>query len=181
MATELYHRIDAIYRRVEAVAVAVAGCVILAVMGLVATDAVLRRGFDHPLTFQLPLSENYFLVALSMLSLAWGYRQGGSIRVHLLIDCLPRKISIAILRIGLAISSIYIMTLAVLAWATFHEALINNEVQMGVIDWPVAWSWFWIPIGCGMLSLRLALDVFKPGDELLHAGDDHSSKELTGE
>lgn len=150
-------------------------------MALVSTDAVLRRGFDHPLTFQLPLSENYLLVALSMLSLAWGYRKGGSIRVHLLIDLLPVRVAVMLLRAGLAVAAVYIMALAVLSWSTFHEALVNNEVEMGVIDWPVAWSWFWIPVGCGMLSLRLALDVFKPGEELLLPSDDHSSKEVTGE
>jgi len=181
MNNGFYHRVDRLYRKVELAAIVLAGLVILAVMALVSTDAVLRRGLDYPLTFQLPLSENYLLVALTMLSLAWGYRRGGTIRVHILIDALPRTVSVPILRIGLGISSIYILALGVLAYSTFHEALVNNEVQMGVIDWPVAWSWFWIPVGCGLLAVRLAIEVFKPEDELLPRDEDVTDKEITAE
>lgn len=131
-------------------------------MFLVSTDAVLRRAFGAPLTFQLQLSENYLLVAMVMLSLAWGYRKGGSIQVRLLLDALLVIIAEVVVRAGLAASSIYIAILAVLAWSPFYRALIDQEVTMGVIDWPVSWSWVWVPLGCALLAFRLALDATAP-------------------
>ena len=162
MFYRLHRTIELGFRWVENAAAVVAGCTILLVMALVTTDAILRRLFGHPLTFQLQLTEDYLLVAMVMLSLAWGYRKGGSIQVQLLIDGLPQATADIVLRVGLAASAIYMAVLAALAWEPFYRALINHEVTMGVIDWPVSWSWVWVPLGCGLLAFRLALDASAP-------------------
>jgi TRAP-type C4-dicarboxylate transport system permease small subunit len=158
-----FHRtIDRAFRHVETAGVVLAGITMLVVMVLVSADAILRRGFGQPLTFQLTLSESYLLVIMVMLSLAWGYRRGGTIQVRLLLDNLPPATAAIIMRIGLAASAIYMAVLAVLAWSPFYRAWVDNEVVLGVIDWPVAWSWIWVPLGCGMLAIRLALDATGP-------------------
>lgn len=162
MFYRLHRTIDRGFRWVETAAAVFAGCTILLVMALVSTDAILRRLFGHPLTFQLQLTEDYLLVAMVMLALAWGYRRGGSIQVRLLVDVLPKATADIVLRLGLAASSIYMAVLAVLAWEPFYRALVDHEVTMGVIDWPVSWSWVWVPLGCGLLSFRLALDATAP-------------------
>ena len=158
----LHQAIDHGLRRVETAAVVVAGGTLVIVMVLVSADAVLRRGLGRPLTFQLPLSENYLLVAMVMLALAWGYRRGGTIQVRLLLDLLPKALGDSVMRVGLVASSIYMLLLAWLAWAPFYRAWTHHEVIMGVIDWPVAWSWIWVPIGCGLLGIRLAVDATAP-------------------
>lgn len=162
MLNRLHQSIDRGFRYIENLAAIVAGSTILLVMALVSLDAILRRGFGRPLTFELPLSENYLLVVLVLLSLAWGYRQGGSIQVRLLTDHLPPAVANGLLRVGLGASAIYMALLAWLAWTPFHHALLHHEVTLGVIDWPVAWSWIWVPIGCGLLSIRLVLDAVAP-------------------
>jgi hypothetical protein len=44
----------------------------------------------------------------------------------------------------------------------FHKAYVDDEFVMGVIDWPVAWSWVWVPVGCLLLALRLLVDCTAP-------------------
>lgn len=162
MLKRLHRTIEHGFRWVESAAAIVGGCTILVVMVLVSADAILRRAFGQPLTFQLQLSENYLLVAMVMLSLAWGYRRGGSIQVRLLLDNLPKETADIVIRVGSAASSIYMAALAVMAWKPFYRALIDHEVTLGVIDWPVSWSWVWIPLGCGLLAIRLTLDATAP-------------------
>ncbi len=177
MLKRLHRRIEFAFQRVETLAAIVGGCAIVLVMVLVSADAVLRRVFASPLTFQLPLSENYLLVAAVMLSLAWGYRQGGAIQVRLLLDRLPKRAGAIFVRVGLAVSTIYMAVLAGLSWTNFYRALVDHEVVMGVIDWPVSWSLVWVPLGCCLLAIRLALDACEPDlrrighsiDEVLHA------------
>ena len=173
MLKRLHRTIEHGFQWIETAAAIGGGCTIMVVMVLVSADAVLRRAFGAPLTFQLQLSESYLLVAMVMLSLAWGYRKGGSIQVRLLLDAFPTFVAEVILRAGLALSSIYIAILAVLAWSPFYRALIDHEVTMGVIDWPVSWSWVWVPIGCGLLAFRLALDATAPvlPDTVAHPGE----------
>lgn len=175
MLNRLHQSIDHGFRYIENLAAIVAGGTILLVMALVSLDAILRRGFSRPLTFQLPLTENYLLVALVLLSLSWGYRQGGSIQVRLLTDHLPPAVANGLLRVGLAASAVYMALLGWLAWTPFHRALLHHEVIMGVIDWPVAWSWVWVPIGCGLLSIRLVLDAVAP---VLPLGRNKSDDEM---
>lgn len=171
---KLLHRtIDRAFRKVETAAAILAGCTMIVLMVLVSADAVLRRAFGQPLTFQLQLSESYLLVAMVLLSLAWGFRHGGTIQVRLLLDHLPKKTADAITRAGLAMSSVYMAILAVLAWSPFYRAWVDNEVTLGVIDWPVAWSWIWVPLGCGMLAIRLALDATAP---VLQIGNSHAGE-----
>jgi len=165
--------IDRAFRLVETAAAVLAGCMMIAMMVLVSADAFMRRGFGEPLTFQLTLSESYLIVAMVMLSLAWGYRRGGTIQVRLLLDVLPKRPADVITRVGLAASSVYMIVLAVRAWSPFYRAWVDNEVTMGVIDWPVAWSWIWVPLGCAMLALRLALDATAP---VLTVADSHAGE-----
>ena len=179
MLRRLHQTIDHGLRRVENAAVVVAGGTLVIVMVLVSTDAVLRRGLGRPLTFQLALSENYLLVILVMLALAWGYRRGGTIQVRLLLDRLPKLLADSVMRIGLAVSSFYMLTLAWLAWAPFYRAWTHHEVILGVIDWPVAWSWIWVPIGCGLLGVRLAVDATAPVLSIPgHHGDETPGTEI---
>ncbi|HVZ51506.1 MAG TPA: TRAP transporter small permease [Pseudolabrys sp.] len=173
MLRRLHRTIDRGFRRVETAAAILAGFMMIAMMVLVSADALLRRGFGQPLTFQLTLSESYLIVAMVMLSLAWGFRRGGTIQVRLLLDILPERAANVITRAGLAASSIYMIVLAMRAWSPFYRAWIDNEVTMGVIDWPVAWSWIWVPLGCAMLALRLALDATAP---VLAVADNHAGE-----
>lgn len=179
MLKRLHQTIDHGLRRVENAAVVVAGGTLVIVMVLVSTDAVLRRGLGRPLTFQLALSENYLLVILVMLALAWGYRRGGTIQVRLLLDRLPKLLADSVMRVGLAASSFYMLVLAWLAWAPFYRAWTHHEVILGVIDWPVAWSWIWVPIGCGLLGMRLAVDATAPVLSIPgHHGDETPGTEI---
>lgn len=164
---------DRALRSIEAGAAVAAGAVLLAIMALVSIDAVLRHVFAAPLTFQLTLTEDYLLVSAAMLALPWGYRRGGVIQVRVVLDLCPAAFGRAAVRLGLAASSVYLAALAWRSWGKFHEALVLDEVKMGVVDWPVAWSWVWIPAGCGLLALRVLLDAAAP--VLQPIGSDHDA------
>lgn len=157
----------------ENVAAAFAGAIMLLAMVLVSLDALLRYIFGAPLTFQYYLTEKYLMVGMVALSLSWGFRTGGYIRIEGLVQALPRGLLVSILRAGLVLSAGYIATLAWLGGAYFLSAVRKNEVVMGVIDWPVSWSWVWIPVGCGLLTLRLLLVATGP-DAGLVAGTVHA-------
>ncbi|MGR3425108.1 MAG: TRAP transporter small permease [Sagittula sp.] len=147
---------------VETAAAVVAGAAALAAMLLVTADALMRHVFSAPLTFQLVLTQDYLLVALLLMAMPWGYRTGGFIRLDLLLNTLPDLARQLVLRAGLLASGIYAARLAWLSWLQFDKSYSRGDVVMGVIDWPVAWSWVWLPIGLGLLALRLLIDAASP-------------------
>ncbi|AWB32785.1 TRAP transporter small permease [Orrella marina] len=156
---KLHGVLDRFVQVLENIGAVIAGSVLLFCMVLVSFDALLRYAFAAPLTFQLHLTQYYLLVLLTMLGLSWGYRSGGSIQITFLVNRLPENIRGLVARAGLLASSAYVAVLAVKAWEVFERAWVRDTVVMGVIDWPVAWSWIWVPIGCALLSTRLLLDA----------------------
>ena len=159
---QAHARLDRVLCWVENAAAASAGVALAAAMVLVSCDAILRHFFAAPLTFQFQLTESYLMVFGIMLALPWGYRTGGKIQVLMLLDALGPFLRSVLFRAGLIVSAVY---MAVLGWRSFlvaQEAFANHELIMGVIDWPVGWSWIWVPVGCVLLAARLGLDAAAP-------------------
>lgn len=150
---------------VENLCAVVAGVALMVAVLLVAANAVSRHVMAAPIEFQLEFTQSYLLVILITLALPWGFRQGGFIRITLLSELMSKQLWQQIYRVGLIASSIYMVLLGYEASTMFMDAWINNHMIMGVIDWPVAWSWIWIPIGCWLLALRLFLMAMGVGEQ----------------
>ena len=163
---------DMALRKVEAVAAIVGGAMMLAAMLLTSADALLRYGFNAPLSFNFYLTEQYLMVGLMTLPLAWGFRAGGYIRVMALALVLPQVARHMLLRSGLMLGAIYIGALAWLSGLWFWDIYQRGDVRMGEIDWPIAWSWVWLPIGLGLLALRLFVMATGPAENLHYEHDD---------
>ncbi len=162
MLSRLHAGIDWVLCRIEDLAVVIGGVAVIAAMLLVSADALMRYLFAAPLAFQLHVTEFYLLPAALMMGLAWGYRNGGTIQISLLLVLLPWWIVNPLTRAFLLTASVYMAFLAWRSWFIFARALDRNEVVMGVLDWPVSLSWVWIPVGCGLLSARLFMDAIAP-------------------
>lgn len=162
MYAMILFRADTALQCLERVCAIFAGIAAMAAMLLVVADAMMRHVFSAPLTFQLVLTQNYLLVALLLLAMPWGYRTGGYIRLDFFVGILPPFPKQILLRIGLGASALYVAQLARLSYLHFEKVWTRGDVVMGVIDWPVAWSWIWLPIGLGLLSLRLVVDAISP-------------------
>lgn len=165
----IYGALDRVLRTLEVGAAIIGGVAMVAAMVLTSMDAVLRYLFNAPLSFNSYLTTYYLMVAMLVMPLAWAFRTGGYIRVVFLVSLLPPKLGAALLRIGKLVGAGYFGALAWLSGQTFWKIYQAGDIQMGAIDWPVAWSWVWLPMGLGLLSLRMLLMVFGPADELHYA------------
>ena len=161
-----YRRLDALVRPLELLAAVAGGVLMLATMLLTSADVVARYLLNAPLAFNQYLTENYLMVGLMSLPLAWGFQAGGYIRVIGAVRALPPRLSQVLLRLGLLAGAAYIATLAWLGGVRAWEAFEDGSVDMGIIDWPVSWSWVGVPVGLGLLALRLGLMSIGPAREL---------------
>jgi TRAP-type C4-dicarboxylate transport system permease small subunit len=158
--------LDRLLRPMEDAAMIFAAVVTFITMILVSVDALMRYLFNAPLSFGYYLTENYLMIAMMTMPLAWGFRTGGYIRIEGMVQRLPSRALQRLIRAGLVVSSAYVAVLAWVAGAHFLEAYRTGEVDPGLIDWPVSWSWVWVPLGCGLLALRLLITAFGPVEPL---------------
>ena len=169
----IHNLADRVLCPIENAAAAIAAGLMLVAMVIVTIDTVMRYVFRAPLTFQYYLTENYLLVGMIALGLSWGFRTGGYVRITVLIQHFRETWRNLVLRIGILMSAVYAGLLGWTAWGQFWSAYTTGRVQIAEINWPVAWSWVWIPIGCALLCVRLILTGTGPSIDLHEEHDEH--------
>ncbi len=158
--------LDSVFRPLETAAAIVGGLMMVLAMVLMTADATMRYVFTSPIEIAPRLIEFYLMVGMFAMPLAWGFRTGGYIRIMAGVAMLPARLRNFTLRAGLLVSSVYVGGLAWTSWVHFLDAWRSGEVYVGVLDWSVAWSWVWVPLGLGLLTARLILMAFGAADEL---------------
>ncbi len=172
----IYRLMDGVLRPIENAAAGIGGVMMLVAMVLMVADAVMRYLFKSPIEIASRLIEHYLLVAMFAMPLAWGFRTGGYIRIVAAVEMLPTALKNFTLRAGLLASSAYVGALAWTSGAHFLEVWRSGEVYVGVIDWSVAWSWIWVPVGLGLLAARLVLIAFGGTEDLTLKHNEGSSE-----
>jgi TRAP-type C4-dicarboxylate transport system permease small subunit len=150
---------------VENACALLAGIALVVAVLLVSANALSRHVLSAPIEFQLELTQSYLLVMLITLALPWGFRQGGFIRITLFSGLFGPRWWQRIYQVGLLFSCAYLSVLGYEAFVVFADAWVKRHMIMGIIDWPVAWSWVWIPIGCWLLALRTFLMALGAGEQ----------------
>lgn len=158
--------LDRLLRPLENVAAIIGGVFMCLAMLFTTGDALLRYAFHYPLNWNLFVSENYLLVGLVCMPMAWGFRTGGYIRIAYLLHLLPEKAANGLIRVGLLSSAIFAADLAWYSGLNWYEVFHKNLLEMDVIDFPWHWSWIWVPIGTGLLALRLFVMSIGPARRL---------------
>lgn len=153
----VWRQADRALRGLETVAAVLAAVCLLGAMLLISVDVMMRYVLNAPLSFQYYFVQNYLLVGMVLLALPWGFRNGGTIRIEGFVQFLPDRQRDLVYRAGLVLSALYVAALAWRGGKHFWNAFLRGEVDIGVIDWPVYWSWAPVPIGCGLLALRLLI------------------------
>lgn len=158
--------LETVAQPIENVSAVVGGVMMILAMVLMTGDALGRYVFNSPIMFAPRLIEHYLMVGMFTMPLAWGFRTGGYIRIIAAVNLLPPAFRNLILRMGLLAGSFYVAALAWMSGGKFLEIWRDNEIYVGVIDWPVAWSWIWVPAGLWLFALRLVLMTVGPAANL---------------
>lgn len=136
-------------------------CLVL-LTGLISVDVLSRTLFNIPLHVQFELTELYLMPATAALSLSRVYRE----RAHLSLEVIkPEMFGRAwpyLNTIVLTISAIFFILITWKSGIYSYKAFASNSIYFGVYDWPLWIAYASIPLGCGVLSLRLINDLINP-------------------
>lgn len=157
-----------------------AAATLVVMMALVSADVAARYLLNAPLAFQFELTTNYLMVMVATIALPWCERRGAFIRLSVVGRLLgPRRRRVLHAAGALAAAAIMAAIAWYSGWRTVDKYQSGDAI-LGVIDWPVWVSLVWVPIGCGMLALRLlvraATDIVAPESGEPDAGTGASSE-----
>lgn len=131
----------------------------------ISADALGRYLFNRPLQGSFEFTTLYLMVIVTFLGLPATYARGGHIRLDVLRPWLARIPGNPVERLNALLAA---AVFGFLAWHSGGEAVgkfIDRDTTFGVIQFPLYWSYVWVPLGCGLLALRLAVEIVYPPAE----------------
>lgn len=146
-------------RRFERGWLHVASATIFVTMIVAVVDVGRRYLINAPLTWAYDFISLYLMAALFFLALADTFRNNHHVRVDLFAARLPWRLR-SLLEV-ITLSMALVVFLAIF-WEGLRQAMeswIAGDVLATVIPWPT-WAYrMFVPIGVGLLILRLALNI----------------------
>lgn len=144
---------------VEGGVMTVSAVLLLTIMMIVVADVFMRYLLNRPFSFTYDLVGLYLLAGLFFLSLSDTFRVGAHVSVDILVQRLPplgRRAS----EITTALVGIPVFTaIGWLGWERAWDNWVSDDVLAGAIPWPTWASAVLVPLGCGLLVLRLLLHL----------------------
>lgn len=137
-----------------------AGCLCLvAIAALINADILMRLVANRPVQIQFELTELYLMPALATLSLSRVFRDGGHLALEFMPDHLPGWFGAAISKLRLLLPAAFFAAVTYMSGEFALDAILHGDVEYGVVDWPLGWAYAVVPLGCGVLVLRLLHDA----------------------
>ncbi|WP_165978857.1 TRAP transporter small permease [Antarcticimicrobium luteum] len=135
---------------------------LMVMMLSISADALGRYVFNSPLQGSFEFNSLYLMVIVTFLGMPASYARGGMVRLDVLTGVLSR--------IPWQLSERFntLTGAAVFGFVAWHSGLeaidkfASRDTTFGVIQFPVYWSYVWVPLGCGLMALRLAYEIVFP-------------------
>ena len=144
---------------IERALTVIAALFLFTIMLLVVADVFMRYVLNRPLSFTYDLIGLYLLAGVFFLTLSDALRE----HAHVGVDILLQRFSPAARRVSEIITALVgLFVFILICKAGFARALENyqqSDVLAGAIPWPTWISAALVPFGCGVLVLRLALQL----------------------
>jgi len=153
----------------EKLLVRAASLALLVLTGLTTADALGRYLFNSPIPGTGEIIEDYFMIALIFLPLSYSFMQEGHVHVTMIERYFSGGVKRAVGKMNLLLSFALFALIVLAGWDRFAEAWRIEEISTSSVGYPMWPCYLMVPIGCGLLCLRIA-QVFFGGAKKGHAG-----------
>jgi len=138
----------------------ISGLLVPIMMILIVVEVFMRYVLHSPLMIADEFSA-YMLVALSYLGFAYTWRQGGHVRIEILVSRLSPRTSQKIRLLGLILVFIFMMEMDRVAYKMIAYALQMNLRSSTWLMFPLFWPQLTVFLGFVFLTLIIASDLAK--------------------
>ncbi|MCB1400387.1 MAG: TRAP transporter small permease [Rhodobacteraceae bacterium] len=140
---------------IEWLALIIACVAVFALMVLVALDASMRYLFNNPFGFTADAVVLYLLPASMFCAFSYTFRRGGHVAVDAITSAFPDRMVHLILGVLFLVAAYPVAEMALGGGRIAWESWINGETTGGGHPAPVWLSKVLVPVGLGLLAVRL--------------------------
>lgn len=127
------------------------------IMTVVFCDTILRYAFNSPLSWAYDLISLYLVAGVFFFSLAGTYTAGAHVNVDILQNKMPPRVIDMTEVVTAMVGLVVFVLIAETGARRAVNAFVSDDVLSGAIGWPTWPALALVPLGCGLLALRLAL------------------------
>lgn len=156
---------------VERAASSVATLLMFVIMVIVTADVFMRYALNRPFSFTYDLVGLYLLAGVFFFTLSDAFRDHAHVSVDILVSRFPPSLR-RVTEVLVALCALFVFVL--ITWIGYERAIENyqnGEVVAGSIPWPTWMSTVLVPIGGGLLVLRLLMQLIGHVASLLTGRD----------
>lgn len=146
-----------------------------AMMLLITADTAGRFFFNLPIQGTFEITQMYLMVMIIFLSISYSYKNGSHIRIDVLYNRFSERTKLVVDMFGIVLTLVVFSMICYKSYEITYRAFVNNQQTFGVISMPVYLSYIWIPIGTGVLLIRMVIDFVKKVKQFLHFKESNSS------
>jgi TRAP-type C4-dicarboxylate transport system permease small subunit len=143
----------------EKIASTIAAVFMFAIMMIVFCDVIMRYAFNKPFSWAYDLISIYLMAGIFFLVLSEAYASNA----HVSVDILQQKFSPPLKRLSEIVTCIVGMVvfslIAYLGFLRAVDSFQSSDVMAGAIPWPMWPSIGLVPLGAGLITIRLALHL----------------------
>jgi TRAP-type C4-dicarboxylate transport system permease small subunit len=148
---------DRVLRVIEKAGITVAGVLMFAIMVVVVIDVVMRYFFNAPLEWSFELISLYLMVGLFFFALSDTLAHDAHVAVDILHLYMPARLRHAAELVGYLLATPVFAAIFHLSVITTWQSFQGGDVLAGHIPWPTWVAQLCVPLGVGVLVLRMAL------------------------
>ena len=146
----------------EKLLIGIASLALLVLTGLTTADALGRYLLNSPIPGTGEIIEDYFMIALIFLPLSYSFMQEGHVHVTMIERFFSGRVKLVVGKVNLFLSFVLFALIALAGWKGFIEAFRIDEISTSSVGYPMWPCYAMVPIGCGLLCLRIAQVFFGP-------------------
>lgn len=147
---------------VEDALMALACAMLMLMLATMVVDAVGRYAFHRPLAGNFEFISFFGMVMLCFLALPKTYSMGGHVKLEVFESALSRIPFQLTARFNALLGAIAFSAITVYAGWEAIEKIQARETTIGLVQLPIYISFVSFPLGCGVLTVRLILEIFYP-------------------
>ena len=152
---------EKVIRKLELVMNYISCIALIAMMLLLTFDTAGRYILSKPIQGSYEITELVLMIAVVFLALSNCFKIGDQVKIDFFYQKFPLKVRVILDGIMYIFCALAFILIGFLGWELAYDAVKHNEQTFGVISIPMVFSYIWIPIGVGVLAIRLFFESIK--------------------
>ena len=151
----MIERIHQVISRCERFLNKIAAVMLFAIMLVVVCEVFLRYFFNSPLSWSYELISLYLMVGLFFFALSDTLNHNGHVSVDILHNYMSSHLRQFAECVAYGCASLVFIGMFDVSIIRTYDSFIGGDVMAGGIAWPTWVSYAAVPLGCGLMLLRM--------------------------